>query len=164
MQGVRWTGALACVLVAVCVGCTSGSSSSARASATRTVERVVDGDTIVVDGGERVRLIGVDTPETVKPNTPVQCFGREASDYTKSLLPKGTRVRLEFDVRRTDRYGRTLAYVYRSSDNLFVNADLVRNGYANVSTIPPDVAHADEFVALAREARSANRGLYAACR
>src|SRR5215212_8983311 len=121
------------------------------------VTRVVDGDTIVVGASERVRLIGVDTPESVKPGTPVQCFAREASAFTKRLLT-GRRVRLERDVEERDRYGRLLAYVYVG--DLFVNAELVRRGYASVATFPPNVRHVDEFVRLQREARAARRGLW----
>ena len=128
-----------------------------------TVESVTDGDTIRVAGGERVRLIGIDTPETVDPRSPVQCFGAEASTRMKATLPPGTRVRLVYDLDRLDRYGRTLAYVYRASDGEFVNAAMVRDGYASAYTVPPNVAHADEFVALQREARDANRGLWGAC-
>lgn len=128
-----------------------------------TVERVVDGDTIVLAGGERVRLIGVDTPETKDPRKPVQCFGAEASAHTTALLPPGTAVRVVHDVERHDRYRRTLAYVYRESDGLFVNADLVANGYAQILTIPPNVAHVDEFRALQSAARDANRGLWGGC-
>ncbi len=128
-----------------------------------TVESVVDGDTIVVAGGTRVRLIGVDTPETKDPRKPVQCFGREASAFTSSLLQSGTPVRLVYDVERLDRYGRTLAYVYRRADGLFVNAALVADGYALVATFPPNVAHVDDFTALAGAARDANRGLWSAC-
>ncbi len=128
-----------------------------------TVERVVDGDTLVVAGGHRVRLIGVDTPETKDPRKPVQCFGREASAYVSALLEKGSAVRLVGDVEERDAYGRTLAYVYRLPDGLFVNAALVREGYALVLTIPPNVAHADEFVALARDARAHGRGLWSSC-
>ena len=73
---------------------------------------------------ERVRLIGIDTPETVDPRKPVQCFGKEASDHTKALLPAGTAVRLERDAEARDRYDRLLAYVYRASDGLFVNLEL----------------------------------------
>ena len=127
------------------------------------VERVVDGDTIVVSGRRHVRLIGVDAPETVDPRRAVGCFGREASAFLKSLLPEGTPVRLVGDVEQEDRFGRTLAYVYRLSDGMFVNAELVRQGYAEVLTIAPNVTHADEFVALARDARSASHGLWAAC-
>jgi micrococcal nuclease len=128
-----------------------------------TVQRVVDGDTLVVARGHRVRLIGVDTPETKDPRRPVQCYGREAAAFLASLLPPGTGIRLVGDVEEQDQYDRTLAYAYRLPDGLFVNAELVRAGYAQVLTISPNVAHADEFVALAAEARSANRGLWSAC-
>lgn len=127
------------------------------------VERVVDGDTVVVTGDVTVRLIGVDTPETRDPRRPVECFGEEAARHLGSLLPPGTPVRLAYDVERTDRYDRTLAYVYRLADGLFVNAALVADGYAAVYTVPPNVAHVDELVALQREAREAGRGLWSAC-
>src|SRR5207302_8447376 len=128
-----------------------------------TVARVVDGATIIVRLAarrERVRLIGIDTPESVKPNTPVQCFALEASHRTKSLLPAGTAVRLEGDVDPRDQYGRLLAYVFRQRDGLFVNLSLAEDGYAVPYTYPPNVAHVDEFVSAAAEARSANRGLW----
>jgi micrococcal nuclease len=127
------------------------------------VDRVVDGDTVVVIGDRHIRLIGVDAPETKDPRRPVGCFGREASRFLTALLPRGTRVRLVGDVEQEDRYGRVLAYVYRLADGLFVNAELLRRGYAQVLTIPPNVAHSDEFVALAGEARLGQRGLWAAC-
>ncbi len=125
-----------------------------------TVSRVVDGDTIEVAGGERVRLIGVDTPEVYGG---AECYGQQASAYTKQLLPVGTAVRLVYDVERLDRYRRTLAYVYRLPDGLFVNAALLRDGYAQVATYPPNVAHVDEFVVLQRQAREAGVGLWSAC-
>lgn len=128
-----------------------------------TVERVVDGDTIVVSGGERVRLIGVDTPETKDPRRPVGCFGKQASDFTASVLREGSRVRLVGDAEPRDRYDRLLAYAYRLPDGLFVNAELLRQGFGQVLSIPPNVAHAEEFVALARQAREAGRGLWQAC-
>jgi micrococcal nuclease len=124
-----------------------------------TVTRVVDGDTLAV-GDERVRLIGVDTPETVRPGSPVECFGRAASAFTERLV-EGRRVRLEFDVERRDRYGRLLAYVHRGGR--MVNATLVRDGYATPSTFPPNVRHAERFAALARRARHEGRGLWSAC-
>lgn len=127
------------------------------------VERVVDGDTILLQGGERVRLIGVDTPETKKPGTPVQCFGKKASAFTTGLLDR-RKVRLEQDAEARDRYGRLLAYVTRASDGLDVNAELVRRGYARTLTIPPNVRHADEYARLARTARERGRGLWRACR
>lgn len=124
---------------------------------------MVDGDTLVIAGGERVRLIGIDTPETKDPRKPVQCFGEEAAAFTAELLPASTPVRLVYDVERKDRYGRTLAYVYRLSDGFFVNAALVAEGYAQAYTYPPNVAHSEEFVELARQARDAGRGLWSAC-
>ncbi len=127
------------------------------------VRRVVDGDTIEVAGGERVRLIGIDTPETKAPNQPVGCFGKEASRFTSSVLPPGTAVRLVGDAEQRDRYGRLLAYVYRKDDGLFVNAELLRRGFAQLLTIPPNVAHTDEFAAIARQAREGAQGLWAAC-
>lgn len=130
------------------------------------VERVVDGDTIVVRLGGRsvkVRLIGVDTPETVDPRRPVGCFGREASAFVKHLL-SGGQVLLAYDVEPRDRYGRTLAYVYLL-DGTFVNLSLVAGGYATTLTIPPNVAHAEQFLAAQRDARSRGLGLWnpAAC-
>ncbi|MFV0316571.1 MAG: thermonuclease family protein [Microthrixaceae bacterium] len=130
------------------------------------IQRVVDGDTIVVESegvDDRVRLIGIDTPESVKPGSPVECYGKEASAYTESLLPEGTEVVLVRDVEVRDRYDRLLAYVYRASDGLFVNLDIVEQGYAQPATYPPNVAHTDEFVAASGEAREADRGLWSAC-
>ncbi len=132
-----------------------------------TVVRVVDGDTLVVKisgRDERVRLIGIDTPESVKPNTPVQCFALEASARTKALLPGGTPVRLERDAELRDHYNRLLAYVYRVADGLFVNLALAREGFAQPYTYPPNVAHSDDFVAAASEARQSRRGLWNRCR
>lgn len=128
-----------------------------------TVQRAVDGDTILLAGGERVRLIGLDTPETKAPNQPVGCFGAEASHFTAGLLPPGTAVRLVGDVEQRDRYGRLLAYVYRRADGLFVNAELLRRGFGQLLTIPPNIAHTDEFVVLSRQAREGAQGLWAAC-
>ena len=133
--------------------------------ATGVVTRVVDGDTVAVriDGADqRVRYIGVDTPETVKPATPVQCFGKAASAYNHRLMD-GQSVRLRFDAERHDRYGRLLAYVYRARDGLFVNAALVRGGYATTLTIPPNTTHATQFAALERRARELRRGLWRQC-
>jgi micrococcal nuclease len=129
------------------------------------VTRVVDGDTVHVriDGTDQpVRYIGVDTPETVKPGTPVQCFGRAASAYNHRLVG-GEAVRLRFDAEQRDKYGRLLAYVYRARDGLFVNAALVRGGYATTLTIPPNTAHAAQFAGLERGARDHRRGLWKAC-
>lgn len=136
------------------------------AAGTGRVVRVVDGDTIHVrlPGGaiEKVRYIGVDTPESVKPGTPVQCFAKAASARNAELVADAE-VELRTDVEERDRYGRLLAYVYRARDELFVNAELVRGGYAQPLTVPPNVAHADEFAGLAGSARAADRGLWGAC-
>jgi len=135
-----------------------------RSDAARVV-RVVDGDTVVVRTGghdERVRYIGVDTPESVKPGTPVQCFAKAASAENRRLV-EGQEVRLVGDAEARDRYGRMLAYVYRQPDGLFVNAELARRGFAVTLTIPPNVRFADRFRALARQAREAGRGLWSAC-
>ena len=124
------------------------------------VTRVVDGDTIEIEGGQKVRYIGIDTPEVADPRKPVQCFGKEASNKNKDLV-EGKRVRLEKDVSETDKYGRLLRYVY--SGNIFVNELLVREGYAFSSTYPPDVKYQDLFNKAEKEAREANRGLWGSC-
>jgi micrococcal nuclease len=151
------------VLVAAAAGLVVWDREPADTGGTALVTRVVDGDTVEVrlDGREeRVRLIGVDTPESVQPGSPVECFAKAASAETRRLV-EGRRVTLRYDAERRDRYGRLLAYVYR--DGLFVNADLVERGYARTLTIPPNVAYADELTRLAREARAAGRGLWGRC-
>jgi micrococcal nuclease len=153
--------ALAIALIAIAAGRIAGTTRSDGA----VVVRVVDGDTVVVRTGgreEHVRYIGVDTPESVKPGTPVQCFAKAASAANRRLVA-GERVRLVADAEARDRYGRTLAYVYRSSDGLFVNAELVRRGYAKPLAIGPNVSHAGEFRRLAASARRAGRGLWSRC-
>ncbi|MEX1008427.1 MAG: thermonuclease family protein [Acidimicrobiia bacterium] len=131
------------------------------------VVSVTDGDTITVrldtGGTEKVRLIGIDTPETKDPRTVVECFGAEASARTHALLPTRTAVRLETDVERRDRYGRFLAYVWRVDDGLFVNEALVKDGWAAPYRFPPNVKYADRFSQLGAEAREANAGLWGAC-
>ena len=130
------------------------------------VTNQTDGDTVRVrinGGDESVRLIGIDTPETHGRNGLVECFGKEAAKHLTSLIPNGTVVRLVRDVEARDRYGRLLAYVYRAEDDLFVNLAMARDGYADVLTYPPNVAHASEFVAAVADARNDNRGLWSAC-
>jgi len=135
------------------------------------VSRVVDGDTLKLSGGERVRLIGVDTPEvhysdkllrdakkSGKDIAYIQAMGKKASEFTKSLCAD-KRVRLEFDAEKRDRYGRLLAYVYLE-DGTFVNAKIIEEGYGQVMTIPPNVKYADLFLQLQREARENARGLW----
>ena len=135
-------------------------------AANATVVRAVDGDTVDVRIGrkrERVRLIGVNTPETVDPRRPVECFGPEAKEATKHLLPPGTPIRLERDIEPRDDYGRLLVYVYRATDGRFVNLDLVERGLAVPLRIAPNTAHAAAFAAAARSAESASLGLWSAC-
>jgi micrococcal nuclease len=139
-------------------------SAGAAAGAGRVV-KVVDGDTIHVQVGatrEKVRYIGVDTPETKHPSKGVECYGQQASDFNAQLVG-GEQVRLVRDVESRDRYGRLLAYVYRVRDGLFVNAELARLGYAQPLSIAPDVRFAGRFATLARQARDQQRGMWAAC-
>lgn len=132
-------------------------------AASALVTRVVDGDTVEARLGaevEDVRLIGVDTPETVKPDAPVECFGPQASRFTHRLL-EGRPVRLVFGVERRDVYGRLLAYVYIG--HRFVNAELVRRGLARTLEIPPNTLHKALFRRLELRAARAGRGLWGAC-
>lgn len=127
------------------------------------VLRVVDGDTIEVElggGEEDVRLIGVDTPETVEPGEPVQCFGPQASAFTKRLL-EGETVRLEFDRELRDVYDRLLAYAFVGER--FVNAELIEGGFARTLEIEPNTSRAAELGSLQRAAGAAGRGLWGAC-
>jgi micrococcal nuclease len=131
----------------------------------RLVVRVIDGDTIVVSPNEKVRLIGVDTPETVHPNKAVQCFGKDAKEFTRSLVESKS-IRLFFDDsnrarNHKDRYGRTLAYVY-FDDGTMLNAELIRRGYAHAYTRFP-FRHVVEFRQLERTARGQGAGLWASC-
>ena len=135
------------------------------------VTRAVDGDTLKLANNERVRLIGIDTPEIhesvklyrdARKNkqdiTVIQALGRKSHEFTKKLV-EGKQVRLEFDAEKRDKYGRLLAYVYLQ-DGTFVNAEIVKQGYANLMTFPPNVKYADLFQKLYREAREAKRGLW----
>ena len=135
------------------------------------VMRVVDGDTLKLANGDRVRLIGIDTPEMHESQKlyrdskksgqdvkTIQALGRRAYAFTKGLV-EGKTVKLEFDVEKRDKYGRLLAYVYLS-DGTFVNAQIVKEGYASIMTYPPNVMHADEFLQLYRQARDSKVGLW----
>ena len=125
------------------------------------VLRIIDGDTVEIDyGGEvtDVRLIGVDTPETVHPRKPVEAYGKEASNFTRNLL-LGESVYLRFDGEQTDRYGRLLAYLYRAPDGLFVNLEIVRQGYGHAYTDFP-FKHLALFRHYGTKAREAGKGLY----
>jgi micrococcal nuclease len=135
------------------------------------VTRVIDGDTLKLENGERVRLIGIDTPElhesdklyrdsqrTHQDIQTIKALGKRAYEFTRNLV-EGKRVSLEFDVERQDKYGRLLAYVYLK-DGTFVNAEIVKQGYASLMTYPPNVKYADLFLKLYREARENRRGLW----
>jgi micrococcal nuclease len=155
--------AIACVVL---LGSGCAHHAPAATDGRATVVRVVDGDTIVVHiggGDENVRILGIDTPETHKPNTPVECFGPQASDRMTALLPAGTTVRLLRDVEARDRYGRLLAYVYRDSDGLFIDLTMVSEGYAGTLAIAPNLAHRADLDAAAADAQTAKRGLWQAC-
>ena len=138
----------------------------ALAGAAATVVEVVDGDTVVVETGdhtERVRLIGIDTPEVDGGFLPAECYGEEASAFTKSLLPVGTEVRLTRDAEARDRYDRLLAYIHRASDGLFVNLEIAARGYAETLVIEPNTMHAPAFYRAASDARDQGLGLWEAC-
>jgi len=124
------------------------------------VIRVIDGDTIELEGGQKVRYIGIDTPETVDPRKPIQCFGIEASNKNKELV-EGKKIRMEKDVSEVDQFERLLRYVYIG--DIFVNDYLVRQGYAYAYTYPPDVKYSEQFVQVQNEARENSRGLWAEC-
>lgn len=124
------------------------------------VTRVIDGDTIEIEGGERVRYIGIDAPETVHPSELIGCFGKEASNKNKELV-EGKNVRLEKDISEVDKYGRLLRYVW--VDDILINDYLVRQGYAYAYTYPPDVKYSEQFVEAQQEAKENNRGLWEGC-
>jgi micrococcal nuclease len=164
---------IAAVLIALSLsrcGINGGGSGEPPGPLSAHVTRVVDGDTIDVelhDGREEtVRYIGVDTPETVKPGTPVQCGGPKAHEANDRLV-YGKTVTLRFDAERRDVYGRLLAYVYLPAgpggQKLFVNAELARRGLARTLTIPPNDSFAPLFARLAGRAGSRGRGLWGRC-
>lgn len=129
-----------------------------------TVERIIDGDTIDVRIGgrtERVRLIGIDTPEIAHPDSPAECFGPEATDFTAALVPVGTEVRLERDIVPRDDYGRLLAYVFVG--DVHVNVEIARAGFATPLSIPPNDTFARTIASAAHDAMTAGRGLWAVC-
>lgn len=159
------------LLLAVFISACSASPPQESKYSNVLVVRVVDGDTIELAGGERVRLIGIDTPEMYKSKKlyrdakrtkrdveTITAMGRKSYQFSKQLV-EGQTVSLEFDVEIYDKYGRLLAYVYLS-DGTFVNAEIVKQGYASLMTFPPNVKYVDLFRRLYREARENNRGLW----
>jgi micrococcal nuclease len=130
------------------------------------VVRPIDGDTVIVRVGhatERVRLLGIDTPESVSPTVPVECFGPEAKHRTAALLPPGTHVLLQRDVEARDKYDRLLAYVTRVDDGAFVNLLLVQEGYAEAFPFAPNTAHEADFARAEAAAKAGRLGLWPAC-
>lgn len=121
------------------------------------VVRVIDGDTIEIEGGFKVRYIGIDAPEST---TSLECFGRESTNFNRQLV-EGRIVELEKDVSETDKYGRLLRYVY--IDEIFANRHLIGQGYAHASSYPPDIKYQDNLVNAEQEARENNRGLWSGC-
>ncbi len=168
-DGVRSVGVTICICLFVAGGCTGGPTTADDGRAV--VTHVVDGDTIDVEIGgrtERIRLIGIDTPETKKPDTPIECYGPEASAFTAALLPVGAEVRIERDVVARDDYGRLLGYVHRLGEDggisdVFVNMEIVERGFARPLTIEPNSTFAREFAAAAGRAERDDLGLWAAC-
>ena len=129
------------------------------------VTKVIDGDTIEIDGGVKVRLLGIDTPETKDPRKPVQCFGKQASNETTQLI-EGKFVVLEKDVSETDKYQRLLRYVFlplNGGKTLFVNDYLIREGFAKILNYPPDVKYAEQFLQAQENAKIEGLGLWGAC-
>ncbi len=122
-----------------------------------TVASVIDGDTIGLQGGERVRLILVDTPELAG-----DCYAQEAAEFTRAMLPPGTQIRMEKDTSERDRYGRLLRYVYLP-DGRQLNALLLRNGYAKLAIFEPDTRHLELLRINEEEARAEGTGLWSAC-
>ena len=118
---------------------------------------IYDGDTVKLDNGERVRYLGIDTPEMNYNNPPAERFAEEAKRFNFNLVDK-RKVRLEFDTVKRDKYDRLLAYVY--IDDVFVNAKMIEEGYAKVYIIPPNVKYADDFLDLQRKAKAGNKGIW----
>ena len=131
------------------------------------VKKVIDGDTIQISTGQKVRYIGIDTPETHDTRKPHQCYGKEASEKNSELV-QGKQIRMEKDVSETDRYGRLLRYIYvvnptTPSAELFVNEYLVKEGYAYAIKYPPDIKHDKYFHELQSEAQQSHKGLWSSC-
>lgn len=132
------------------------------------VTKIIDGDTVEIETGQKVRYIGIDTPEMKATKTKSSCFGAEAKQRNQQLV-EGKTVQLKKDVSEVDRYGRLLRYIYlydetASKEGQFINDTLVREGYAHAVTFPPDVAFAEQFRAAEQEARNKSIGLWTTCK
>lgn len=171
--GLRPICGLTVLVAVVAVGSASAQTAASptprqavRPDRTVTVKKVIDGDTLRVAGPrgtELVRLIGVNAPETGKGKTVRECFGAESARWLAGLTPRGTTLRLAFDIGERDRFGRLLAYAYLP-DGRLLNAELIANGYAQTMTIPPNVRHEKMLLELQRKARREEKGLWRACR
>lgn len=154
------------LVAALLCGCPASANDTPTLPDDAVVEFVIDGDTVDISVGgerERVRLIGIDTPESVSRSVPVQCFGREASDALTGLLPPGTAVRIERDDEARDRFGRLLLYVYRAEDDLFINAWMIEQGFADTLFFEPNTTFEGPFTRARNDARAANLGLWGSC-
>lgn len=162
-------GMLASLLSAAAIVCTPSSSMAAALMASDSIQRVVDGDTVILTNGGRARLIGINTPETVSPaqrqGAPAQCFGPEASEKTKALLPPGTAVKIESDTAPTDKFGRSLVYLYKADAGraISINEQLVKEGFARAKAYKPNTRYRDVFEAAEAEARTKGVGLWGSC-
>ena len=148
---------IAAIVAVVFLAAKHGILKSPKDANLRYVKYVIDGDTIILKNNEKVRYVGIDTPEVESPYTHEEPMGKEASAFNRKLVEHKW-VKLEFDVELRDKYGRLLAYVY--VDDIFVNAELVKEGYAQVFTFPPNVKHANLLLKLQREARQQHKGLW----
>jgi micrococcal nuclease len=157
-------------VVVVATACGSPAEPATAGGPNATVVEVIDGDTIEADIGgrrERVRLLGIDTPEIThpatseRPATDGECFGDEATRFTEALIPPGTQIRLERDVVGRDHYGRVLAHVHRG--DVHVNREIVRQGFATPLSIEPNRVYRDLIVAAASAAEADDIGLWAQC-
>ena len=153
-------------VLGLCIALAGCDRTTAPAVGDASVVAVIDGDTIdvAIDGRrERVRMLGIDTPEVHPADGPPECFGPEAAAFTASLLPPGSEIRLERDIVGRDHYGRLLAHVYRRDDGLLVNEAILRGGYAQPLTIEPNRAFAERYVAATLAAERDGLGLWRAC-
>jgi micrococcal nuclease len=160
-----WVLAGVAIAVAPMAGC-SGGASDPVAGDRATVVRVIDGDTVDVAIGpatERVRLLGIDAPESVAPDVPIQCYGPEAATALAQLLPEGTEVRISRDEEARDRFGRLLLYLHRSEDGLFVNEWLVATGHAAAVSYEPNTTHEITLYRAERRATAERVGLWGSC-
>ena len=163
-----WVVVVALAALAACdaTSTTTTAPAPGELEANAIIDDVIDGDTvdvIITGREERVRLIGIDTPETKKPNSPIECFGPEATAFTEALLPIGTPIYIERDVVNRDDFGRLLGYVYRADDGIFVNYEIMRQGFAQPLSIPPNDTFAELFADAARAAEADDARLWAAC-